>query len=74
MVTHEEEEHVEGVNRSMTTPTPEDTGKLVVQGFVKSGAKAGDLRHPRNFSDRGFSMPGQIADWERGLEYAVKQG
>jgi hypothetical protein len=58
----------------MTTPTPEETARRIVRRFVQSGAKAGERRHPRDFSAGRFSMPGKIADWKPGLDHAVEQG
>jgi hypothetical protein len=63
----------EGLNKAMMTPTPDEIAKRIVRHFIQSGAKAGDLRHPRDFPG-GISMPGKIADWKPGLDYAVEQG
>jgi hypothetical protein len=54
-------------------PTAEQIAERFLRNSVQCGAKPGDILGPRYWPDQ-VTMPGKVADFSAGLDYAVRQG
>jgi len=54
-------------------PTPEDAARHILSIFLQFNRRAGDVLGSHNFSGGFFEAPWRAADFQPGMEYAVKE-